>query len=192
MLNNDVAPLKYRIYKGIGGQFGAAQFTLNQPLFYCSKNKKHKFFVGDLVRRANFSSNVKCTYESCDGVLGAREGNIFLEMTVATGPNKYDWNQKISFCLSIKDIGTLLVAMKKAKSTDLTHDPGAGTNRKGQITKKLIYEVKNKEKGALLSLYEKKREEEKGRRVMVPLSLDEVFVLAELFKTALSSMVAWI
>lgn len=191
MINNDVAPLKYRIYKGISGKFGAAQFSFNQPFFYCSKNRKHKYYVGDIVRKANFSSQVKCTHEDCNGILSAREGNVFLEITATVKPNTYDWNNKIQFCLSVKDVGELLVAMKKGISKTLTHDPGAGTQSKGNITKILKWEVKDKNKGALLSLFEKKKDDEKGKNVMVPLSLDEVLTLGVLFEAIVPSMLAW-
>ena len=191
MLNNDVAPLKHRIYKGVGGKFGAAQFTFNQPFFYCNKNRKHKYYVGDLVKKANFSSDTRCSVEGCGGTLTAREGNVFLEMTGATGKNQYDWKNKIQFCLSIKDIGMLLVAIKKGTRQELTHDPGAGTSRKGTIMKKLTYDVKDKSKGALLSLYEKKKDDEKGRNVTVPLSLDETIVLGLLLEAVTPSTLAW-
>lgn len=191
MISNDMAPLKYRIYKGIGGKFGAAQFSFNQPFFYCSNDRKHKYYQGDIVRKANFSSQVKCTHEGCDGSLSPREGNIFLEMAVTTKPNAYDWDRKIQFCLSVKDVGEILTAMKKGITKTLTHDPGAGTQKKGNITKVLKWEVKDKSKGALLSLYEKKKGDEKGRNVMVPLSLDEVLTLGLLFEAVTPSMLAW-
>lgn len=200
MLPNDVAPLKYQVYKGISGKYGAVQFSPSQPCFYCTSNKKHKFYTGEVVRKANFSSKTQCPIEGCSGTLSSREGSIFIEMAPTTAPNVYNWDKKIMFSLSIKDAGQLLLAMKRGESVTLTHDPQAGTQNKGKIVKKLNYYVKDVKQGALLSLEESRKQANEGdeakegngkKNYMVPLTADEVLVLASLLQAYLPFMLSW-
>jgi hypothetical protein len=112
-------------------------------------------------------------------------------MAPTTAKNTYSWSQKIIFSLSIKDIGQFLLAMRRGETVELLHDPGAGTNRKGQIVKKLCYYVKDPKQGALLSLSESRKGEENKKNYTVPMTADEILTLNVLLQAFVPSVLAW-
>ena len=63
-------------------------------------------------------------------------GVVFIEAAPTTGPNIYDWANKIQFALAITDLGKLLVGFNQDKM-DLFHDPDAQTVDKGTRVKTL-------------------------------------------------------
>jgi hypothetical protein len=117
------------------------------------------------------------------------EGAVFIEAAPAIGPSKYDWaEQKITFAMSIKDIGQFLVGTKTG-NVDLFHDPGAGSDKKGQVTKKLT--LKAGETAGTFFIFMSEKSAAREKKVSLPVSADEMRILVTLFEAAIPKMLNW-
>lgn len=152
--------MKYAIYKGMTGKYGAVQFQLSPPKIDENGN-------------------------------GVREGAVFVEITKATGPNVYDWNSKITFALSVNDLGKVLTALRNGTECTLLHDPGAQTTTQGQVTKNFRFTLQT-EKGMLLSVREtNKVVPGNDKNYSIPMSPDEVSLLGTLVLRAIPACLGW-
>ena len=189
---SDLQPLKYPIYKGMGGKQGAVQFTYRPPHFFCTEDRKHKFFSGETVRTASFNRDTPCPREGCNGTLMSRDGCVFLDISSAVGKNKYDWKNKIMIQLSIKDLGQLLVGLGTGKNVSIIHDPGAGTDNKGQVVKTLSFSSpKGLGEGGFLSCSMSSGRDKEKVEHRVGMTADEIIVLRELLKSVIPKALAW-
>jgi hypothetical protein len=116
------------------------------------------------------------------------DGGVFIEAAPAVGSNKYDWENKIVFALSVSDIGKILNDGLRGGEVSIFHDPGAKSD-KANITKKSLKITKGQKGGYFWSL----REETAGREktVSIPVSNDEATVIAELLKVAIPKILGW-
>jgi hypothetical protein len=113
-----------------------------------------------------------------------------MDISSASGRNTYDWKNKITVQLSIKDVGQLLVGLTTGKQVTITHDPGAGTESKGRVVKVLSFSSpKGLSEGAFLSCSMKQNEEKLEHRV--GLTPDEIIVMSELFKAIIPKALGW-
>jgi hypothetical protein len=190
---NDMQPLKYSIYKGVSGKYGAVQFNYIKPHFYCSKDRKHKFFEGKTVKEASFKRDTPCPRENCQGTLSSREGCILLDITSAVGRNKYDWDNKIIMQLTVTDIGQLMIGFLSGKETKLMHDPGAKTANQGKVYKNLIWSSPNgpSEGGILTVTHMTDKNKETMVKHRVPLSPGELQILVSLLRGTIPNLLAW-
>lgn len=180
--------LRSDFYKGISGRFGAIQFNLQKPHYFCPKQPK--------ICKSDFNSFFP---QECRGtpdsphepvMMESREGCIFMEITSATGPNAYDWSKKIVMALSVHDMSQVLFTLETGEECKLMHDPGAKTAQQGQTVKSLnISSPKGIKAGVLISASMKSGETEV--RHMVPLSGYEAKELSVLFRHAIVSSLAW-
>lgn len=180
---SNTRPLQYSIYKGKAGKWGSVQFNLSPPHHHCSNPR---------CKVKNFDSpEQKC--DCSDVKMIQREGTIFLEITSAKAPDVYDWDNKITMALSINDMGKILVALRTGSALELLHDPGAGSESKGKIRKYLnISSPKGIENGCILNASEtNSMTEQAPKKHMVPMTLDEVTVLATLLQAAIGRCLAW-
>ncbi len=173
-----VTPQQYAIYKGVSGKFGAVQFNFQAPHRYCTSCKK-KDFTGEL--------------RECCGKVSVREGAVFVDITSTKDKNVYDWENKITVALSINDLGKILYGLRTAKvgtEVKLMHDPGAKTAASGKIQKHIVFSSpKGPAVGFMLNVSQVTGQERRAH--MVPLSPDEVLVVARLFDTAITRALAW-
>lgn len=165
----DRAPLPFKIYKGMGGKFGAMRMMFKRP------------WQNELDRK--------------------QEGVIFIEMAPATGRNVYDWeNQKVKFAIGITDIGKLINFFTNTKQyvtendpnvakVDILHDKNAGTANKGKDIK-ILSISKTKGRDSFFFGIAKKNGSSYDN-ISVPIAADEAIVMLELFKAAVSAMLAW-
>jgi hypothetical protein len=160
-------PLQFQIYKGKGGRFGAAQFSLKDAKLPVDLKDK------------------------------GEEGVMFLNITSATGPDNYDWANKIVLALSIEELGGILHVMSAPVQADgktneykITHDPGAGSDTKGQTVKGLYISAP---KGPLTGIMLTATENKDGvtKKHTVPVTSNELMVLKALFEAAIPRMLGW-
>jgi hypothetical protein len=173
-------PLQYAVYKGMGGKFGALQLNFQEPHYY-EVNGKKRDFTGDQA--------LDTTGKLQDG-WRVREGAIFLEITSAKDKNVYDWENKIVMALSTTDMGKLALACATGDECKIMHDPNAKTESQGSVTKSLsMASPQGTKVGALVSV----AMTQGGQTVKhtVPLSGDEVLVLGQLLRTAISRSLNW-
>ena len=155
-------PIKYAVYKGMGGKHGAAQFSLIR----FDPNRMH-----------NGKPNPK--------------GGVLLEMAPTTGKNVYDWEGgKISFWMSVEDISEFLILRNFDKDSDdnegIFHSFNE-TNKKLRIGKGSIYKGLP---SWLMSLHSSVKGGE-SKTVSLPISAKEMTVLVKLLEAAIPSILGW-
>lgn len=173
-------PQQYAVYKGMSGKFGAVQFNFQAPHYYNPENTKEKDFTGTIRERNGVKWKV-------------REGAVFVDITSAKGKNEYDWDNKITFALSVNDIGKILFGLRtahKGSEIALMHDPGAKSESAGKVRKHIKFSSpQGPSAGFLLSVTQVTGKEKRSHTV--PLSPDEVLIVGTLLQTAVSRALAW-
>lgn len=174
-------PLQYAVYKGVGGKFGAVQFSFQSPHYF---HERQKDFTGTEALYTDTEGRTKMR----EG-WGIREGAVFLEMASTVGKNQYDWEHKVVLALSVDDIGKFLNSLTFGEDLEILHDPGAGKEAQGQVKKYLNVKFVDKAMGCLLGTTRVSG----GERVShtVPISRNEIIVLRALFTAAISRALAW-
>lgn len=146
---------------------------------------KYAIYKGVNGKFGCFQFQLLPAYKSSKGP----EGAVFIEAANATAPNVYDWEHKIVFALSPADIGTFLSGFQSG-SCKLLHDPGAGSDRKGQKVKNLDLQAGQNAGTFFLNLSEKIGDEE-ARVVKIPLNAGEARCIITLLTAALPVMLGW-
>lgn len=174
-------PLQYSIYKGMSGKFGAVQFNLQPAHYYKDKLKD---FTGDQALDDQGKLRETAGWKQ-------REGAVFVEVAPSVGSNKYDWEQKITFALSVTDMGKIVHFLSTGKDTSIMHDPGAKTETAGAVKKFLNLSSPKGilEGGCMLQLSQTKGSEKIGHTV--PLTPDECLVVRQLLLSAISTSLNW-
>ena len=186
-------PKQLEFFKGMSGKWGSAKFALAAPHFYCSVCRAKNFDNKDHPRR--FTSDGQEIPACKDSEMWDRDGAIFLDITSPEKGKKnvYDWANKITFALGLVDISKILLFLRTADvggEMSLIHDPGAGTDTKGQTIKSLkLSSPKGLREGVILNVSKKAGEDIVSHTV--PLSADEVLTLATLLQAALPKILAW-
>lgn len=171
-------PIKYAVYKGIKGSYGAVQFSFSPPVYVCEVCKHRNY------REPEHNGNSQCA-----GEMPVREGAIFIDVANSTGSNIYDWEKKTIFALSVNDMGKVLLGLRNGTGVKLLHDPGAQSEKAGQITKTLSFDEVT-EKGSLFNMYEKNKSGEE-KKFMIPLSADEISIIGTLISHAIPLALGW-
>lgn len=186
-----INPLQLPFYKGVKGKFGAMQFNLQRPHYYCIKCKQKMFshaFPPDKCPGCGADNS-----DPKERVIKSREGALFMEISSATGPNQYDWDNKIIVAFSITDMSKLLTVLEGgSQEAELMHDPGAKTSSQGKVQKyvKVASPGGIRDKGCLVSV----RQSESGgesKSHMVPLDPAETKLLAICIRAAIPLSLAW-
>lgn len=170
-------PLRYAVYKGKNGRFGAVQFSLQNP--YCYNSNNQKDFTGKYAIDPD-NGRLKPGWKT-------REGAIFVEITSTKSPDVYDWDNKIIMALSVNDMGKMLLGLSRAGKTSIMHDPHAQSDKANQVKKFLNIEVSDQ--GAMLYCTQTKDGNKTSHTV--PLSPDEVVILRALLTKAISNSLNW-
>lgn len=175
-------PLQYAVYKGMSGKFGAAQFNFQKPHFYNRDGEKD--FVGDRALDTDGRLLESQGWKQ-------REGAVFVEVATTVGPNKYDWEHKITFALSVTDMGKIVHFLTTGKDLSIMHDPGAKTDKQGSVKKFLNLSSPKGllEGGAMLQLSQTAEDTKTSHTV--PMSPDECIVLKQLLARAISAALNW-
>lgn len=175
-------PLLYKIYKGIGGKYGALQFALKPGYYECSACKK--------VNDVPFHKDT-CTANP-PGEMVQENGCIFVEICSATGKNQYDWKNKIVLALNIGDISNLLYGFSKGEQVEIFHDPNMGNAGKGKVAKKLSFLAASDGRGGYIVVATQTNQGGKDKlEHKVPLMAPEVRTLKTLLEAALPRMLLW-
>lgn len=171
--------LQHSIYKGMAGKWGALQLNFQEPHYYtANKERDH--------------NGSKALDE--DGKLREgwriREGAIFLEITSATGKNIYDWEHKIVMALSVTDMGKVALALTTGDGCKILHDPNAKTESQGSVTKSLsVSSPQGTKAGAIVEV--SMTSGGQTTKHTVPLTGDELLVVSQLVRTAISRSLNW-
>jgi len=177
--------LQYAIYKGTGGKHGAIQFNLQPPHYYRGRDKSFdgKFHGENIFEVVDGKSRLKDGWK-------IREGAVFVEIASAKDKNVYDWENKIIMALSINDIGKVLVTLLTGNECSVMHDPGAKSEAQGTVKKYLtVSSPKGTMAGVIFSATQITGGQKKTHTV--PLSGDEVVVLGQLLRSAISRTINW-
>jgi hypothetical protein len=157
-------PLQYAVYKGKTGKAGALQFDLMpfEPSKAAGIEDKKQ---GDKARR----------------------GAVFITGGKAIAPDDYDWDNKIVFAMSADDLGKFLTG-----SAGLGNEGDELVNlyhKHGDSSKKLVVKQGNIGRDGnptfMMTLTKDKE------YVTVPLALSEMFVIRQLFTSAMPAILGW-
>ena len=168
-------PLQFGVYRGVGGKFGAVQFNLQRPHWHNRKTDT-RLPNYDAVKNRNDKEDWK-----------PRTGVIFMEITSATAPNVYDWDNKITLALNTDDMAQLLNALTFVGEAKIYHDPDKGKPNEGSRGKTLNLKVIEREKGCLISCSSK----DGNKKHSVPLTFEQATQLRVLLNRAISEAFAW-
>jgi hypothetical protein len=162
-------PLAFKLHKGVKGNWGALRIRLVKPYTHPDTYNPKRF-----------------------------SGVIFLEMAPANGPNNYDWdNNKITIALSVTDISKIIMYLRapthqmfsKKGKLSIYHDPGAGTNDRGKVTKTLEINKDPDKTNFFVAAYQNSGNEK--REAVCPVSPDEAISLGTLLQAAIPQILAW-
>jgi hypothetical protein len=163
-------PMKYTLYKGVTGKFGAMRLQLKGPY----QPRK-------------------------DGRRDKPEGCIFLEMAPAVGKNTYDWeHSKILIALGITDIPKIILYLrapnhpifqKSDGKLKIYHDRGAGSKDRGQVVTSLTFEKPADKDNIFVHGFYKKNGAQKNATVTV--SPDEAVAIGTLLQASIPTILAW-
>jgi len=171
-------PIKFVVYK----KSSAMQFALVPANFVCSENRRHR------VKQVEGEA---CTEQGCSGKAVSQEGVIFVDIAPATGPQQYDWSKKIVFALSHGNVAELLHAMRYGVEAKLVHDPGAKSEKAGQVVKSFNMTFPKKpQEGCMVHVNQSDKAGEK-KNYSIGFSGSEIIALSTLFLSALPKMLAW-
>ncbi len=175
-------PITYKIFKGIKGSWGALNLSLNDAHAFCSNKACKVKNYQDSIQLCD-CSNAKMT---------VREGNLFIELASATGPNVYDWENKVIMALSVEDLGKLIIGLRTGESVSLFHDPAMNTEFAGKKKKILSFSSpKGVKEGGMLRLSENNELADGPKEHTVPLSSSECLILGTLMQAAISRCLGW-
>ncbi len=183
-------PQRLAIYKGLTGKYGAVQFNLQRPHYYCPICKKKDF---ESVLPKTCTGYEDAQHKPTE--MQSREGCIFLEIASATGPNEYDWSKekKITMALSITDMSKLLFTCETGTDCKIFHDPGAKSALQGKVAKTLNASCTSGDiqNGLMLSVSMKEQGKQESIKHTVPLDGSETKMLSVFLRGALLSSLDW-
>jgi hypothetical protein len=125
----------------------------------------------------------------------ARKGAVFIEAANATGPNKYDYENGVKFSMSETDLAQFLVGIQSLgdEGKDLVSIYHKIERNGTEISKTLrVKQGKEDKEGKptfMFSLFENAGESKKA--VTVPFSVTEMFVIKQLFTSAVPMILGW-
>jgi hypothetical protein len=108
-----------------------------------------------------------------------KEGGILVELAPVSGARTYDWSKKATFLLDPTECGSV-VSMDITKDTvEFFHDPNMGSEKQGDISKRLQIYKSPDGKAVFVSLYVKDKSDA-PKSYVIPLTFPEFYVLRRL------------
>lgn len=115
---------------------------------------------------------------------------IFLELSDEPRGEGFNWDNKITVKLGMADLGKILDGLETStEEISLFHDPGAGTEHKGEVSKNIQF--KKAAKGSYylnVSLVESRKV---TKKISIALSPAEVRTLMCLIDVAIPKILGW-
>lgn len=114
---------------------------------------------------------------------------VFLELSDTPKGDGFLWDDKVTVKLGIPDLTKIANGFNTgAEEIKIYHDPGAGTDDKGKISKNIAF--KRSATGYYMNVSVVK-DRVPMKRINVAMSSDEVFALTVLFETAITKILRW-
>jgi len=114
---------------------------------------------------------------------------VFLELSDTPKGDGFLWDDKVTVKLGIPDLTKIASGFNNGtEEIKIYHDPGAGTDDKGKISKNISF--KRSATGYYMNVSVVK-DRVPVKRINVAMSMDEVFALTVLFETAITKILRW-
>lgn len=117
--------------------------------------------------------------------------SVFVEMAKQTGPQLFDWQNKLSFKMAVTDISKLLLVLEgKLKNIELFHDPSKGGYAVSAETRNSTVSFMKMDRGFYFKLSTQAQAGQVAS-VAIPLSDDEAIILRILLEKAVEKIYGW-
>ena len=117
--------------------------------------------------------------------------SVFVEISRQVGERVFDWANKITFKLSLMDLGKLLVVLSgKSKQVQLFHDPSKGEYALAKETKNATLSLTKGDYGFFLKVSQQSQEGALNS-IQISLADDEAMVLEILLRKAVEEIGGW-
>ena len=117
--------------------------------------------------------------------------SVFVEMAKQTGPQLFDWANKLIFKMAVTDISKLILVLEgKMKNIELFHDPSKGGYAVSAETRNSTVSFMKMDRG----FYFKLSTQAQGGQVAsvaIPLADDEAIILKILLEKAVEKIYGW-
>ena len=153
-----------------------------------NKNMSDKFIDSyDIYRRGRAAMQFKLGLNVRDG---AKPG-VFIDMTDKPKGDAFDWNGKVTIKLGINDLGMILSGLDKSlDKIEMIHDPGAGSDSKGAITKSITI-VKNPKRAGYYFNIVVSENKKMTRKISVLMSDADIAILKSILNVAVCRILRW-
>ena len=128
------------------------------------------------------------------GETSPRPRSVMVDICSPKGENKYDWDNKIQFALSVDELGQILhffVTADAKGNLNLVHDPNMKSENAGKTFKTMNFYTREGVLDGLMITMTQKENDKVIHTHKVPVSGPEVMVLKSLFESAISMIMEW-
>ncbi len=117
--------------------------------------------------------------------------SVFVEMAKQTGPQAFDWQNKLAFKMAVTDISKLLLVLEsKVKNVELFHDPSKGSYATAEDTRNSTVSFSKMERGYYFKL-STQAQVGQVNSIALPVSDDEAVILKILLEKAVEKVYGW-
>ena len=114
---------------------------------------------------------------------------VFVDLTDKAKGDGFDWADKVTIKLGVNDLCAIASGLSNGdKEIKLFHDPGAGTEDKGSISKNISFTKSTTGYFMNVSIV---KDRKPLKRISVAMSPPEIYALIVLFEIAIPKILRW-
>jgi len=168
------------------------------------KGKSYTIYKG--VRGKFGAFRLSPSFPTRDIPMRDREGFVMLEMAGTIGPNRYDWENKVIFKLSLTDMAKICMFMRNPgkkynfceqnseggvthNSFQIFHDTSKASGRSGTETKNLRFTKSSNRHSVTVQMVHKRDSD--TNKIVVPISPEESYIIINLLDGSFGNILSW-
>lgn len=123
--------------------------------------------------------------------LNAEKQSVFVEISRQSGEKTFDWANKITFKLSLMELGKLLSVLRgKVPQIQLYHDPSKGDYAVAKETKNATLALSKSDYGFFFKITQQSQDG-KLNSIQTSFTDDEAIILETVFTKAITEIAGW-